>query len=119
MALERIVITFRPNGNLRGISSQDFDGNPLPMTPAELTAIIPTINAAAVSRLIVVDDEVAFAKSTFQSIQAALDDTSLDDAATVAAAQAAVDAAKLTLRQRRITELEAQKIAIDDQIAAT
>ena len=117
MALERIIIAFRANGNLRGISAQDFDGHPRPLTPAELNAIIPTINAAAVARLLEVDDEIAFAKSTFQSIQAALTDQTKDDAATVAAAQAAVDAAKLTLRQRRIAELEAQKLAIDEQIA--
>lgn len=59
MSLERIIITFERNGDLRGASSTDFDGLPVHLVPEELEKKITTLNASAVARVIVADDEIA------------------------------------------------------------
>lgn len=61
MSLERIVITFDPDGTLRGISSQDFDGLPHSLTEVELKVLGATIDSGTVARITAFEQEKATA----------------------------------------------------------
>ena len=86
---ERITITFGKDGSFRGASSQDFDGQPVPLDAANLRELVPALSLA---------DQLAAAKDT---AKAAADEaltaakTATDEALTAARASADLKLAEL------------------------
>jgi len=56
--MERIVITFNADGTFRGASVNDHAGLPQPLDTDALTALFPTVNAAALARVAELEAEV-------------------------------------------------------------
>lgn len=104
MALERIIITFEKDGSYRGSSATDFDGLPAHLEHADLEALCPCINAAAMIKA----SETEAADQRLKDIEAAINDTTLDDATTLNAAREIIAGSKLSAREKRQAELEAE-----------
>lgn len=57
--MERIVITFHPDGTFRGASLTDFEGLPVPIDQSRLVELVPGINQAAIARVAELESELA------------------------------------------------------------
>lgn len=57
--MERIVITFHPDGTFRGASLTDFEGLPVPVDQSRLGELVPGINQAAIARVAELESELA------------------------------------------------------------
>ena len=57
--MERIIITFTQDGTFRGASVTDFAGQPKPLDDAALNALFPTVNAASLSRVTTLEEDLA------------------------------------------------------------
>jgi len=117
MATERIIITFKKNGTLRGISAQGFDGLPVPVAVADLITLAPTINTAALAKA--ADNEAleAIIAQKNERIDRLISRAEKALTGDVADLQIEVDESKLTAKQKRLAEIDAEEAKLAEEKA--
>lgn len=121
-----ILIRGNQDGTLSGCHAIDIaGGDARPITQADLQAIAPSINAAALTTnaeelaKVKADLEAknALIESAKTGIKSAIADTKLDDTATVQTIAAIVASAELPSIEKRKAELEAEIAAKQAELA--
>jgi len=122
-----ILIRGNADGTLSGCHAIDtVGGDARPITQADLDAIAPTINAAALTtnadELAKVQADLAAKNALIDSaknaIKSAIADAALDDAATVAAIEQVLSAAELPSVEKRKLEIAAEIAAKQAELDA-
>jgi hypothetical protein len=117
-----ILIRGNPDGTLSGCHVIDSPGSDArPVTPADLAAVAPAINADAIAQIEVIkadlDAKNALIDSAKNSIKSAIADAKLDPEATVSAIAEIVATAELpSIEKRKATlaaEIEAKKAELE------
>jgi hypothetical protein len=83
--LNRIVIQMDDAGTgILGISRQDRDGKPMPLTGTAFAALFPGLNAAALDTIDAKNNELSVALSAHDQIESLLADAAPEDAKAAA-----------------------------------
>lgn len=115
------------NGQLLGCHVIDTHGaDARPITPVDLAALAPAINASAIAQRDAITAEFAAYKDAASkaatAIKSVITDPSIDDAGTVSAIAQLVESgernANSTQRERELSEAQAALVAAQEKIAA-
>jgi len=118
MSLERIIITFKKNGTLRGVSSTDFDGLPIPLTIEQLTALSGVIDTATIAALGEKDVALLDAKAAKSAAESAKEVAEQKHAELIAVAESEdIEAIKAKTREQKLSKKEREIAEIEKQIA--
>lgn len=112
--MERLIITFKNDGTFRGASLTDFNGLPQSLDEAALTALFPTLNAAALAQASANDRQDG--TEYLKNIKQLLKDEVTTNKQKVDAIQLEIDAWTTAKRAARQAELEAQIAAANAEL---